>query len=186
MTETTLEPIFNQLETDFDAIEAKYGTAESVAPELKVIINPEPLEESDTPPAELTAVEDEKPTDETETDERSLAEQVASLNDRYRQSWPESDSDVPGFTHISPGLVALGEVIEAEVRNAVAAYEGFSAETDPNGFHDYGEFDHEQAGRVMWKFEIFTDEKCNKPADHPEDPTRSYRVLIIFLPSDEE
>ena len=184
MTEITLEPIFEQLETDFATIEAKYGTAESAAPELKVIVNPDPLAENDMPPPELTAVEDEQTGIETETDERSLTEQIADLNDRFRQSWPESDSDVPGFTHISPGLVALGEVVEAEVRSAVAAYDGFTSETDPNGFHDYGEFDHEQAGRVMWKFETFTDEACEKPAEHPEDPTRSYRVLMIFLASE--
>ena len=107
------------------------------------------------------------------------AEMIASLNDRFRSS--PIPAGVPGMKVITHGVATLGDVACTEIWQAVQAFSDFTEDNDPYGEHDFGAFDHKDAGKVFWKIDTFSDEKCQWGAEHPDDPTRSFRVLTVML-----
>jgi len=66
----------------------------------------------------------------------------------------------------------------------VTQFEDFSEDNDPYGEHDFGAFDHPEAGKVFWKIDCYADSACEWGSEHPHDPERSYRVLTIMLASE--
>ncbi|MEQ8694293.1 MAG: DUF3768 domain-containing protein [Gammaproteobacteria bacterium] len=178
MTDKSIDDIFGILEQNFAAIEEKYGTATRPdQPRFTVIVNEDP------DPAQGAADPSLDPVNsDPEEAAGDLGEQVAALNDRFRRAWPERDPELAGFTHISPAVMELGDAVEAELRRSIAQAEDFDDVGCP--LHDYGQIKHQSAGDVLWTIETFENADCKARAEYPEDPGRSYRILMIFLASE--
>lgn len=107
------------------------------------------------------------------------AEVIASLNDQFRLSLAQVL--VPGVTLLTHGIDCLSPAVRAEIWNAVREFSDFTEDNDPYGEHDFGSFDHPEAGKVFWKIDVFADSQCQWGAEHPDDPARSFRVLTVML-----
>jgi hypothetical protein len=103
---------------------------------------------------------------------------ICALNDLFRRG----DTPVPGEVFITVGVKALlgDDPIKAvRLTQIVQGYDQFTPDNDPYKTHEFGSFDFE-GQRCFWKIDIY-DRTLKWGAEHPDDPTRSRRVLTIML-----
>ncbi|MCD1635916.1 DUF3768 domain-containing protein [Martelella mediterranea] len=113
------------------------------------------------------------------------AARIAAQNDAFRCSilGDTSGAGAPlGQFVMTRGVAALGPDAQLELTRRVAAFDGFNADSDPQGWHEMGviEFD----GTTVWfKVDLYdTDYTYGSP--EPSDPLQTRRVLTLLLPSE--
>ena len=104
----------------------------------------------------------------------SLHLPLAEINDCFRRSF------VGGEIYLTHGIASLSPVTQAEIITRVQAFDAFTEDNDPYGDHDFGAFDHPEAGKVFWKIDYYDREKqfCS---EDPCDPSKTCRFLTILL-----
>ena len=107
---------------------------------------------------------------------------IASVNDAFRAGLGRADFGVavPGKLVMPSGISGLPPNILNEIWMKVRSFKTFNEDNDPYGEHDFGSFDHPEAGTINWKIDYFEDENCEYGSEYPDDPKRSYRVMTIM------
>ena len=101
------------------------------------------------------------------------AEVIARLNDVLRET------GTGGSIVVTKAVTHLPRFDAAALMAALANYEGFDADNDPHGDHDFGSF--EVAGeRFFWKIDYY-DRNLEYGSDDPADPSKTTRVLTLML-----
>lgn len=107
---------------------------------------------------------------------------IRELNDSFRKTGLALL--LAGFVgknkaHMTAGVKAKGYKFLHDVIQKVRNFDAFTEDDDPYGEHDFGAFDH--AGeRIIWKIDYY-DPDMEHGSEHPEDPDKTVRVLIIML-----
>jgi hypothetical protein len=103
-------------------------------------------------------------------------EKIRTLNDAFRRSF------AGGKVMMTAGILALPAVTKARLLDALRIFDGFTADNDPHGEHDFGSF--EVDGRKhFWKIDYY-DAALEFGSEDPADPTKTTRVLTIMLASE--
>tara|TARA_R110002110_G_scaffold289314_3_gene503582 strand:+ start:1351 stop:1731 length:381 start_codon:yes stop_codon:yes gene_type:complete len=110
---------------------------------------------------------------------------IAAQNDAFRRTIfggaPVTDAPQGQFV-MTRGVAALGPDVQLELTRRVATFDGFNADSDPQGWHEMGviEFD----GTTVWfKLDLYdVDYQYGSP--EPSDPEQTCRVLTLLLPSE--
>ena len=103
--------------------------------------------------------------------DRTLAE-TCRLNDRLRVQGRG------GMVHITNGIAALGPSTINQVMAAVASFDAFNDDNDPNGEHDCAILT--VAGvRVIWKIDYLDRSRRFRSPD-ASDPKVTVRVLTVM------
>ena len=104
------------------------------------------------------------------------AERIRDLNDTFRRSF------AGGRVMMTAGVAAMTEEQRAEVFERVRTFEAFTPDNDPDGQHDFGNF--EVAGqKLFWKIDAY-DAAMEFGSEDPADPSKTTRVLTIMLASE--
>src|SRR3954449_1795175 len=98
---------------------------------------------------------------------------IRALNDNLRRSL------AGGVLMLTKGVVALGRAKQIAILDAVAAFDGFDAESDPYGEGDFGALQVE-GERLFFKIDYFDRGLMGHSLD-PADPSITTRVLTIML-----
>ena len=113
------------------------------------------------------------------------AAMIAAQNDAFRRSilGKPPVADVPkGQFVMTRGVASLGIDAQLELTRRVAAFDGFNADTDPQGWHEMGVIDLD--GTAVWfKVDLY-DVDYTYGSPEPSDPEQTRRVLTLLLPSE--
>jgi len=104
------------------------------------------------------------------------AEQIAVLNDRFRQTfWG-------GKVMMTSGVQALPEELQLKIFLAVSEFDDFTEDNDPHREHDFGRIMFVDV-QVFWKIYYFDHSLCwgSEDASNTDITTR---VLTIMLASE--
>lgn len=110
---------------------------------------------------------------------------IRELNDAFRQRGPTWASalglarpDQDGW-YITDGVHGFGPLFALEAVGMVQRFDGFAADNDPHGEHDFGAV--EIAGqRVLWKIDYY-DLELSHGSEDPANPNITRRVITIML-----
>ena len=110
---------------------------------------------------------------------------IAAQNDVFRRSilgtTPVADAPQGQFV-MTRGVAALGLDAQLELTRRVAVFDGFNADSDPQGWHEMGVIDLDGT-KVWFKIDLYdVDYQYGSPG--PSDPKRTRRVLTLLLPSE--
>lgn len=110
---------------------------------------------------------------------------IAAQNDAFRHSilgtTPVTDAPQGQFV-MTRGVAALGPDAQLELTRRVAAFDVFTADSDPQGWHEMGVIEFEDT-TVWFKIDLYdTDYQFGSP--EPSDPEQTRRVLTLLLPSE--
>ncbi|EKE67586.1 DUF3768 domain-containing protein [Thioclava sp. BHET1] len=110
---------------------------------------------------------------------------IATQNDAFRRSilGNTTVADAPqGQFVMTRGVAALGPDAQLELTRRVAAFDGFDADSDPQGWHEMGVIEFEDM-TVWFKIDLYdVDYQYGSP--EPSDPEQTRRVLTLLLPSE--
>lgn len=110
---------------------------------------------------------------------------IAAQNDLFRRSILRKTptADVPqGQFVMTRGVAALGPDAQLELTRRVAAFDGFNADSDPQGWHEMGVIEFH--GTTVWfKLDLY-DVDYTYGSPQPSDPAQTRRVLTLLLPSE--
>ena len=95
------------------------------------------------------------------------------LNDQLRRSMKG------GVVVFTPGAMALGQTMAWRILHAVATFDGFDADNDPHGEHDFGAVSVDEE-RLFWKIDYY-DRSMQHGSPDPADAAVTERVLTIML-----
>ena len=110
---------------------------------------------------------------------------IADQNDAFRRSILDNNpvAEAPqGQFVMTRGVAALGPDAQLDLIRRVAAFDGFDADSDPQGWHEMGviKFD----GTTVWfKLDLY-DVDYTYGSPEPSDPAQTRRVLTLLLPSE--
>ena len=110
---------------------------------------------------------------------------IAAQNDAFRRSilgtTPVADAPQGQFV-MTRGVAALGPDAQQELTHRVATFDGFNADSDPQGWHEMGVIDFD--GTTVWfKLDLY-DVNYQFGSPEPSDPAQTRRVLTLLLPSE--
>jgi hypothetical protein len=100
---------------------------------------------------------------------------IASLNDQLRSSLDQRF----GAIFLSHAVASTGLAVQMSVREAVKTYSAFTPENDPNGEHDFGEFEVGDE-RYCWKIDCRDSAPEQKPAGSPYLGGKPRTLMIMF------
>ncbi|MEO0569307.1 MAG: DUF3768 domain-containing protein [Pseudomonadota bacterium] len=166
MDQIKREKNFQRAVSQLLAIEREYGTGGEIDPEqsgIRLVVDNDP-----------PMIADQRGSG------NAPAYTVIELNDAFREGCLSPSPVVPGAIDMSDKIEALGEEAVNRILAKVAAYDDFTPETDPEGLHSFGAVDDE-AGEVLWHIDVYESAESDAEAQHPEDPTRSFRELMLML-----
>lgn len=110
---------------------------------------------------------------------------IAAQNDAFRRSilgtTPVADAPQGQFV-MTRGVAALGPDAQLELTRRVAAFDGFDADSDPQGWHEMGVIEFEDM-MVWFKLDLY-DVNYTYGSPEPSDPAQTRRVLTLLLPSE--
>ena len=110
---------------------------------------------------------------------------IAGQNDTFRRSilGTTSVADAPqGQFVMTRGVAALGPDAQLELTRRVAAFDGFNAHSDPQGWHEMGVIEF-NGTKVWFKIDLYdVDYQYGSP--EPSDPEQTRPVLTLLLPSE--
>ncbi len=98
---------------------------------------------------------------------------IRALNDDLRRSLGG------GVLMMTAGVIALGRTKQIAILDAVAAFDGFDADNDPYGEHDFGALTVD-GERLFWKIDYY-DRAVTGHSPDPADPSVTTRMLTIML-----
>ena len=104
------------------------------------------------------------------------AGKIRALNDAFRQTL------AGGKVMMTAGIAALPDAARAMVIEKVRAFDAFTADNDPHGEHDFGNFEVD-GRKIFWKVDYF-DAAMEFGSEDPADPAKTTRVLTIMLASE--
>ncbi len=99
--------------------------------------------------------------------------EVRRSNDTFRQSF------TGGRVIVTAGIGALPDILRAAIIVAVRTFDGFDADNDPHGEHDFGALSV-AGSRVFWKIDA-NDRALRLGSPNPAAPAVTVRVLTIML-----
>ena len=161
--------LFEDLCSGLNEIEARFFVETPLPPD----------DEDGKPDLRIVPIEPEIEEDENDQTE-DVSGQIAALNDRFRQTQPTEDSDIPGEWIMGEDVTALPVPTKAAIMRRIADY----GEFDGFSLRDQGAFDYESKDKtypVIWMIKVFEDVSKSAEADHPEDAMQSYRVMLVTL-----
>lgn len=103
----------------------------------------------------------------------AAASATCALNDQLRCSMKG------GIVVFTPGAMALGQTMAWRILHAVATFDGFDADDDPYGEHDFGAVSVDDE-RLFWKIDYY-DRSMQHASPDPADAAVTERVLTIML-----
>jgi hypothetical protein len=103
---------------------------------------------------------------------------IQELNDAFRTSLDQR----LGRVMMTAGVAALPSDVGAIVLRRVATFSAFTADNDPHGEHDFGNF--EVAGRKFYFKLDYYDSAMEFGSEDPADPEKTTRVLTVMLASE--
>ena len=105
------------------------------------------------------------------------ARRIAELNDQLRETFHT------GRVFLTRGIISLPDEVRERVMLKVRSFNGFTADNDPYGEHDFGAIDVAGVGRIFWKIDYYytADEGYQSSSPDPADPALTRRVLTIML-----
>ena len=115
---------------------------------------------------------------------RTSIQEIASLNDAFRKQLGLpifGKPPVPGGHYMTRGIMDLPPEAVIDICARVRSFDSFTEDNDPYGEHDFGAFDHPQAGKVFWKIDYYAGSETKYGSEDPSDPDKSYRVLTVLL-----
>jgi hypothetical protein len=98
---------------------------------------------------------------------------IAELNDLARTAM-----GVCSRVMQTAGINALPPADQSRIREKVELFNAFNEANDPHKERDFGSFEHNGV-KVIWKIDYY-DKKCEFGSEHPDDPSRTIRVLTIM------
>jgi hypothetical protein len=104
------------------------------------------------------------------------AEKIRALNDAFRRSL------TGGKVMMTAGIAALSVAMQAKVLNEVQTFDAFTADNDPHGEHDFGNFEVD-GRKIFWKIDYY-DAAMEFGSEDPADSAKTTRVLTIMLASE--
>ena len=104
------------------------------------------------------------------------AAKIRALNDAFRRSL------TGGKVMMTAGIAALSAAMQAKVLNEVRTFDAFTADNDPHGEHDFGNFEVD-GRKIFWKIDYY-DAAMEFGSEDPADPEKTTRVLTIMLASE--
>lgn len=119
--------------------------------------------------------------DETVADDAAaLALRIRELNDLFRRE-PGAVGVKVGLDKlvITRGVAARGDAFVDSAIRAVRDYADFTADNDPYGEHDFGQFTLDDAD-LFWKIDYY-DTQLEYGSPNPADPDVTRRVLTVML-----
>jgi hypothetical protein len=110
---------------------------------------------------------------------------IAAQNDAFRRSifgtTPVADAPQGQFV-MTRGVAALSPDAQLELTRRVATFDGFNADSDPQGWHEMGVIEFH--GTTVWfKLDLY-DVDYTYGSPEPSDPEQTRRVLTLLLPSE--
>jgi hypothetical protein len=125
----------------------------------------------------MTTVLQNNPTTEAAT--------IAAQNDAFRKSimfFNDAEDTPKGQFVMTSGVAAMGPDARLAATRQVAAFEAFTPDNDPHGWHEFGAV--EVFGTTIWfKVDLY-DVNYEMGSDEPTDPEQTRRVLTMLLPSE--
>jgi hypothetical protein len=110
-----------------------------------------------------------------ENERAAKSRRIRELNDAFRKSL---DPNL-GKLVITSGVNSLPSDVRAMAIRETETFDAFSADNDPHGEHDFGNF--ELAGRrFFWKIDYYAP-GMEGGSEDPADPTLTWRVLTVML-----
>jgi hypothetical protein len=107
--------------------------------------------------------------------DKQTRERIRELNDAFRKTF---DPQL-GRTVLTAGVSALPSDVRAMAIRKVATFDAFSADNDPHGEHDFGNFG--LAGRKFFFKLDYYDPRLEFGSADPADPAKTTRVLTLML-----
>jgi hypothetical protein len=104
------------------------------------------------------------------------ATRIRELNDHFRTTFDG------GRVVMTSGVSALPVEVRVAVLAAVRTYNAFTADNDPHGEHDFGNFEI-VGDKFLWKIDYY-DAAMEAGSEDPADPSQTTRVLTIMLASE--
>ncbi|CTQ34821.1 DUF3768 domain-containing protein [Jannaschia rubra] len=125
------------------------------------------------------------------TDPVPDAARIAAQNDAFRRrmgsvvagAFHPGGAELHGRVFATAPVAARGRPFVLACLHAVAAVTVFPPEDDPDGLRDFGAMGVEGA-RVWWKIDLYSDDRLEWGSERPDDPARTYRVLMLLFPED--
>ena len=114
---------------------------------------------------------------------------IAEQNDRFRRALPSltpgtvAPDGLRGRMVFTQSIAARGPLFALLCLLEIAALETFGPEDDPDGRHDFGAVEV-QGERVWFKIDLYSDETVEWGSERPGDPSLTFRVMTVMLPSD--
>lgn len=110
---------------------------------------------------------------------------IAAQNDAFRRSIlgtaPVADAPQGQFM-MTRGVAELGADARLDLTRRVAAFDAFTTDSDPQGWHEMGVIDLD--GTTVWfKIDLY-DVDYRYGSSEPSDPAQTRRVLTLLLPSE--
>lgn len=101
------------------------------------------------------------------------AEAIARLNDQLRKTGKG------GTVVVTQGVMSLSVFDGPTLAKAIAAYDGFDADNDPQGERDFGDLALWGA-ELLWKIDYY-DNGLQFGSDDPADVSTTVRVLTVMV-----
>lgn len=123
------------------------------------------------------------------TTEQQTAAAIAADNDLFRRAlidpiaaFDRQDRGIEGEALFTQGIFELGVEAQPLVIGAVAAFDCFTEDNDPNGEHDFGAIDF-QGAKLFWKIDLYNS-TLSAGSENPLDLAQTRRVLTVMLASE--
>jgi hypothetical protein len=97
---------------------------------------------------------------------------VRQLNDAFRQTF------IGGRVMLTSGVDALPDADKAVLLDKVRNFNGFNADNDPHGEHDFVDIEHD-GEKYFAKLDYYAADMQGGSED-PSDPSKTVRVLTIM------
>lgn len=105
-------------------------------------------------------------------------QRISDLNDAFRKAGP----GVSGQWVMTRGVADLGPDFTLLAMRAVREFDGFTADNDPYGEHDFGSL-NVGGQHLFWKIDYY-DPTMTYGSEDPAVPALTWRVLTLMLASE--
>ncbi len=120
-----------------------------------------------------------------QTNPATEAATIAAQNDAFRKSimfFNDTEDTPKGQFVMTSGVSAMGSDARLSATRQVAAFEAFTPDNDPHGWHEFGAV--EVFGTTIWfKVDLY-DVNYEMGSDAPTDLEQTRHVLTLLLPSE--